>query len=53
MEVRIYKCMEHYSVNKPLYCVRVDCPDAFDFSKSLDVFRSIYGSSVIIVFLCV
>lgn len=53
MEIRIYKSMQHYSGNKPLYVGRVGCPDAFEFSKCLDVMRSIYGSDVIIVFLCV
>lgn len=52
MEIRIYKSMQHYTQNKPLYVSRVECPDAFNYSQALDVFRSIYGSSVIIVFLC-
>ena len=51
MEIRIYKSMQHYSGNKPLYVVRVECPDAFNYPSSLDVFRSIYGSSVVIVFI--
>lgn len=53
MEVRIYKSMTHYTANKPLYVARVDSPETFSFSNSLEVFRSIYGSSVVIVFLCV
>ena len=44
MEIRIYASMETYKANKPLYVGRVSCPEVFDFGKSLDVFRSIYGS---------
>lgn len=53
MEIRIYKSMQHYNGNKPLYVFRVHSPENFKFSESLDLFRSIYGCSVIIVFLCV
>lgn len=51
MEIRIYKSMQHYTGNKPLYVARVECPDAFNYSASLDLFRSIYGSNVVIVFI--
>ena len=53
MEVRVYKSMSEYSANKPIYCVRVKAPSCFPFEKALEVFNSIYGSDVIIVFLCV
>lgn len=53
MEVRVYRSMSEYSANKPLYCTRVSSPSCFAFEKCLEVFRSIYGSDVIIVFLCV
>ena len=52
MEIRIYQSMQHYSGNKPLYVARVECPDAFSYPHSLEVFRSIYGSNVIVVFVC-
>lgn len=53
MEVRVYKSMSEYSANKPLYCARVNVPSCFPFEKALEVFGAIYGTDVIIVFLCV
>lgn len=53
MEIRIYATMECYKHGKTMYCARVSDPDSFSFADSLDVFRSIYGKSVLIVFLCV
>ena len=53
MEIRIFRDMNFYSSNKPMYVSKVLNVDAFDFSKCLDVFRLIYGSDIIIVFLCV
>lgn len=53
MEIRIYNNMDSFSRGKYFYCARIECPDAFNFSSALDVFRSIYGTDVIIVFLCV
>lgn len=44
--------MQHYSGNKPLYVSRVECPDAFNYVHALEVFRSIYGSNIIVVFVC-
>lgn len=49
MEIRIYRSMQHYSGNKPLFCSKIDCPDAFSFENALSVFRSIYGKGIIIV----
>lgn len=53
MEIRVYRDLSAYTASKPLYCTKVSCPDAFSFQSCLDVFRSIYGSEVIIVFICV
>lgn len=53
MEIRIYKDLDLFSKGKYLYCVRVDIVDAFDFNSALSVFRSIYGSKVVISFVCV
>ena len=52
MEVRVYLNMQSYSADKPHYCVRVECPEVFDFGKTLDVFRSLYGAGCIVVFFC-
>lgn len=53
MEVRVYKSLEMRSLQKTLFCARVDCPDAFSFEKCIDTFRSIFGSSIVIEFLVV
>lgn len=53
MEVRIYANLECFRHGKAIYCARVSDPDTFCFNDSLAVFRSIYGKSVLIVFLCV
>lgn len=53
MEIIIYKSFDLRSANKPLFCARVSVPDTFSFEKCIDVFRSIYGSDVIIEFLVV
>ncbi len=54
MEIRIFSSLELALRNeKWRYCARVKTPDAFDFHKALDVFRSIYGSDVVITFICV
>lgn len=53
MEIRVYKSFELRSKGKTLFCSRIDCPDAFSFEKSIDVFHSIYGSDIIIEFLVV
>ena len=45
--------MQHYNGNKPMYVARVDCPDAFDYASALSVFRSIYGTGIIVIFMCV
>lgn len=53
MEIRVFSSLDARAKGKTLFCGRVNCPDAFSFEKSLDVFRSIYGSDVVIEFLCV
>lgn len=49
MEVRVYRSMQDYTVNKSLFCSRVECPDAFSYFDTLSVFRSIYGIGIVIV----
>ena len=53
MEIRIYASLECFRSGKVLYCHRVSDPDNFSFSDCLSVFRSLYGSNVIVVFVCV
>lgn len=53
MEIKVFRNHDCYRNNKVLYCSRVECPDVFSFSASLDVFRAIYGNGVIVVFVCV
>lgn len=52
MEIRIYANLECFRKNKAIYCALISDPDCFCFNDSLTVFRSIYGKSVLIVFLC-
>lgn len=52
MEIRVYLNMQAYLASKVHFCTRIECPDVFDFNKALDVFKSIYGSSVVVVFFC-
>ena len=44
--------MQHYSGNKAHYVARVECVDSFNFNRSIEVFKSIYGAGIIIVFVC-
>lgn len=53
MEVRIYKSLEDRSLGMFLFCARVSVLDSLLFEKSIDFFRSIYGSDIIIEFLVV
>lgn len=53
MEIRVFKSISAYTSNKPFLVSKVASPDIFDFSKCLDTFRCIYGSEIVIVFLCV
>ena len=49
MEIRIYRSLEQFTNGKPIYCARVECPDTFLYSDTVDVFRTIYGPQVVIV----
>lgn len=53
MEINIYRNMAARSNGKRLFCARVSCPDAFSYGSAVDVFRSIYGSDIVIEFLVV
>lgn len=53
MEIRVFKSMQAYTSNKPFLVSKIASPDTFDFSKCLETFRCIYGSEIVIVFLCV
>lgn len=53
MEITIYASLDACLARKCLANMRVSNPDCFCFEKSLEVFRSIYGSGIVIEFLCV
>lgn len=53
MEITIYSCLNSRANKKCLAKMRVLNPDCFCFEKSLEVFRSIYGTDIVIEFLCV
>lgn len=53
MEITIYASLDARSNRKCLAKMRVSNPDCFCFEKSLDAFRSIYGSGIVIEFSCV
>ena len=52
MEIRVYSNFDAYTNSKPLFVSKVNCLDAFSFEKFMQVFKSIYGSTIIIVFIC-
>ena len=52
MEIRVYSNFDAYTNSKPLYVSKVSCPDAFSFEDSMKVFKSIYGPTIIVVFIC-
>ena len=52
MEIRVYSNFDAYTNSKPLFVSKVNCLDAFSFEKSMEVFKSIYGPTIIIVFIC-
>lgn len=51
MEIYVYANLDARASGKSLFCCRVVSPACFSFEKAIDVFRSIYGSSVVIDFL--
>jgi hypothetical protein len=53
MVITVFASLDARLKNKCLARMRVSCPDAFSFDKCLDVLRSIYGSGIVIEFLCV
>lgn len=53
MEVRVYNSLDLMIKDKRLYCARVLDTDNFSFSDCLRLMKSIYGSHVIVCFLCV
>lgn len=53
MEVTIYKSLELRNARKWLYRCNVLVRDTFDMDKFECVFRSIYGSDIIIEYLSV
>lgn len=52
MEIRVYSSLDTMNVNKPIYCARVADRATFCFDCAENMFRSIYGQDVIIVFVC-
>lgn len=53
MEIRLYKSLELMSQGKHFLCVRVENPHTFEFDKTLSVFRTLYGSSIVFVVIAV
>ena len=53
MEVRCYRSQDDLIKGKQFFCVRVECPDAFEFDKTLDVFKTLYGSNIVFVVIAV
>ena len=49
MEIRLYRSIEDMSKGKHFVCVRVENPDCFEFDKTLSVFRTLYGTSIVFV----
>lgn len=40
--------MQHFSNGKPLFVARVDDIDSFNYHHALEVFKSIFPSSIIV-----
>lgn len=53
MEIRVYRSLEDMTKGKHFLCVRVEDPDAFEFDKTLSVFRTLYGSNIVFVVIAV
>lgn len=53
MEIRIYKDFDSFHKGKYFYCANISCPDVFNFSEAKNVFKSIYGTNIIISLICV
>ena len=52
MEIRIYRDLSAWSNRKHFYCAKVECPDTFDFTSAKNLFKSIYGSDIVVEFIC-
>lgn len=53
MEIKIYGSFELRNIGKPMYCVRVATPDTFDYQKTIEVLKCLYGADKIIEILVV
>ena len=49
MEIRLYRSLQKFAENSSFLTVRVECPDLFEYSKTLDVFKTLYGSNIVFV----
>ena len=49
MEIRCYRSIELMSQGKHFLCIRVECPDAFQYDKTLEVMRTLYGTNIVFV----
>ena len=49
MEIRLFRSFKDFSKNDSFLVVRVENPDAFEFDKTLSVFRTLYGSNIVFV----
>ena len=49
MEIRCYRSLELMSKGNHFLCIRVECPDAFEYDKTLEVMRTLYGSNIVFV----
>lgn len=53
MEIKIYGSFELRNIGKSMYCVRVANPDTFDYQKTIEVLKCLYGADKIIEILVV
>ena len=53
MEIKIYRSLDLFTKGKHFFCARVECLECFDFAKTIDVFRSIYGTGIVILLIVV
>lgn len=49
MEIRLYRSIDLMAQGIHFLCVRVESPDTFEFDKTLNVFRTLYGSNIVFV----
>lgn len=50
MEISVYYNLNCLNNRRPVYSSRVSCVEGFDFTSAINVFKSIYGSSCVVVF---